>query len=89
MKKRCSNPRTINFRSYGGRGIRICREWADDYLAFKEWALANGYENDLTIDRIDDSGNYSPENCQWLTKSENGRKRWADWRRREKDKEDN
>jgi len=82
MKKRCNNPNVINYQSYGGRGIRVCREWADDYLAFKEWALLHGYADDLTIDRINGSGDYSPENCQWLTRSENGKKRWRLWRKR-------
>lgn len=67
---------------YGGRGIRICREWANEYLVFKKWALSHGYEDDLTIDRIDSSGGYSPENCQWLSNSENVKKRWVEYRKK-------
>ena len=74
MKKRCSNPKSISYRYYGGKGISVCPEWASDYMTFKTWALTNGYQNNLTIDRIDHIGNYCPENCQWLTKSENSKK---------------
>jgi len=71
---RCLNPKHKKYRYYGGRGIKVCPEWRNDYLAFKHWALANGYKENLTIDRINNDGNYGPNNCQWLTKSDNSRK---------------
>ena len=73
MKQRCNNPQCDSFGCYGGRGIRICAEW-NDFQKFQEWALSNGYKEGLSIDRIDNDGNYSPENCQWLTRAENASK---------------
>lgn len=78
MKQRCTNPLVPHFARYGGRGITVCSEWLDDYRTFKQWALTNGYADNLTIDRIDNDGNYEPENCQWLTKSENSKKMHRD-----------
>lgn len=70
MKKRCYNKNDYNYRHYGGRGIAICDEWRNSYLAFRKWANENGYQNDLSIDRIDVNGNYEPSNCRWATDKE-------------------
>jgi hypothetical protein len=77
MLQRCCNQRCPAFRWYGAKGVRVCPEWLR-FTRFKAWALANGYEPGLTIDRKDSAGNYEPGNCRWITKSENcsGTARW-------------
>ena len=67
MKTRCLNPNSKTYHYYGGRGISICDEWKDNFSAFRDWALSNGYRDDLTLDRIDSDKDYSPENCKWST----------------------
>ena len=70
MKQRCYNEKSINYKYYGGRGIRICDEWLESFDNFYQWAIVNGYNNELTIDRIDSNKDYSPDNCKWSTKKE-------------------
>ena len=67
MKQRCFNKKNKSYDEYGGRGISICEKWKDNHKNFKEWALKNGYRNDLSIDRINPNGNYEPSNCRWTT----------------------
>ena len=73
MRRRCGNPNFDHFSHYGGRGIKICKTW-QRFEPFRDWALANGYQDDLTIDRIDNDGNYMPSNCQWITRAQNSAK---------------
>lgn len=67
MRKRTTDPKSRNFRYYGGRGIRVCDEWRWSFPAFFEWARANGWEPGLSIDRIDNHGDYEPGNCRFVT----------------------
>lgn len=73
MKKRCYNPNNKEYSNYGQRGIRVCGEWENDFEAFMKWSLNTGYDDTLTLDRIDVEGDYTPDNCRWSTWSEQGR----------------
>ena len=70
MKKRCNNKNCKDFPNYGERGIRVCEEWEHNFQAFYDWSISSGYEDGLTIDRLNVDGNYSPDNCRWATKKE-------------------
>lgn len=74
MKRRCLSTNHPKYPRYGGRGITVCDEWLD-IVNFQQWALKNGWKEGMSIDRIDNDGNYCPENCRWVSVSENSRKK--------------
>lgn len=71
MKGRCYNPNRGDYRYYGGKGITLYGKWKNNFIIFREWALGNGYNDNLCIDRINSDGNYEPDNCQFITQPEN------------------
>ena len=75
MKERCYNKKATAFKHWGARGVKICDEWVNDFVAFKSWALSNGYDETLQIDRVDNDGNYNPDNCRFVTSAINCRNR--------------
>lgn len=81
MKGRCFNLNAPDYKYYGAKGIQVCDEWRWKYMKFKVWALQKGYKKHLSIDRINNRGNYEPSNCQWITLSENTKKAWEERRR--------
>jgi len=75
IKTRCYNPKSDSYYRYGGRGIKVCEEWLNDFKAFYDWSISNGWQEGLEIDRIDNDGNYEPINCRYVTTTENNHNR--------------
>ena len=75
IKERCYNPNSKAYKRYGGRGIAMCDEWLNSYQAFEDWCLSHGFSKELAIDRIDNDGDYAPNNCRFVTAKENNQKR--------------
>ena len=75
MKTRCLNPNATAYHLYGGRGIKVCDDWKHSFESFRDWALANGFDEKLTLDRIDVNGNYEPCNCRWISHKQQCRNR--------------
>lgn len=80
MKTRCYNANYDGYPLYGGKGIKVCAAWLEDFAAFKSWAESNGYDDTLTLDRIDGTKDYSPDNCRWATRLEQTRNRSTTWK---------
>lgn len=75
IKSRCTNPKKDMYYIYGQRGIKMCEEWEKDFTNFYKWSMSNGYKDGLTIDRIDNDGNYEPKNCRWVSYVQQNRNR--------------
>ena len=75
MVSRCYSKKNVYYKHYGGRGIRICNEWLNDFLKFEQWSYQNGYKDGLTIDRINVNGDYCPSNCRFITTQEQSQNR--------------
>lgn len=75
MRGRCRSLFNVSYKYYGARGISVCKEWDEDYDKFRQWSLASGYSPGLSIDRVDNEGDYTPDNCRWATWKEQGKNR--------------
>jgi len=74
MLYRCSSPKAQRWEYYGGKGVKVCKDWQDSFESFYQWAIGSGYSKGLSIDRVDPDGDYEPNNCRWITVSENTRR---------------
>lgn len=75
MRRRCLDKTRPEYKNYGGRGITVCDEWLKDFVSFRDWALENGYDKKLTLDRVKNDLGYLPKNCKWSTYTEQNRNR--------------